>query len=292
MYPTLLGRVCLAAQTAPRLLHAQPRSSFSVYSRVFSPVTGAGASDKSTSAACEKSRARTVTSTTTTTTKKKKVSSTARAPTKKPAKTTTAKKSVKKTPAKRKPVKKAEDGKLKVTKAMMPPTKPGSMFMFYWKHVQTTLPKSLNLKQSNENIGVAAARWRAMSDAEKEPYHTQARDALAKHELAKQEWWRTADPALIRAINEKRVARKKPKIAAQRAREDRGPANAYALFTTDQVQTQMAASTITPEGTRDVFRETAKKWKGLPEVEKAEWRERARKGREEWKVRQKQASSG
>lgn len=63
-----------------------------------------------------------------------------------------------------------------------------------------------------------------------QPYHTQARDALAKHELAKQEWWRTADPALIRAINEKRVARKKPKIAAQRAREDRGPANAYALY--------------------------------------------------------------
>lgn len=99
-----------------------------------------------------------------------------------------------------------------------------------YKTLQKDVLKQPSAQEMIEQTQRAAERWRAMSEAEEEPYCTEARAASAHPILASLEWWRTADQRLVRAVNRVRAAQNKKRLFSKRAQEDRKPPNAYAVY--------------------------------------------------------------
>ncbi|TFK97689.1 hypothetical protein BDV98DRAFT_607385 [Pterulicium gracile] len=261
-----LTRVSLVARTVPCSVNVSQRLSFSVYPRVSFPAAAAAAKSASEKT---KSQAKPTAAAKKTTTKSAAA-----------AKKTTGKKvtAAKKVVKKKKPAKKPEEVKFKLTKEMMPPKKPGSPFVFYVAKVRADSPKAETTKEGAEIMVKAGEQWRALSDAEKAPYCAEHEAALAKYTLARDEWWRNADKSLVRVINEKRMAKKKPKMTSKRAPGDKYPGSPYSFFISHQIRT----STLTSGGSKSVFREGGELWKSLPDKEKAHWQDLARKAREVW----------
>ncbi|KAJ7182708.1 hypothetical protein C8R43DRAFT_940815 [Mycena crocata] len=163
----------------------------------------------------------------------------------KPPKAATAKASPKKKPAAAKPAKKAAPKKKKVvkkaavkppkkkvtpakvpriTKAQGPPSRGGAPYTLF---SQEFMAANVG-KPFVENARAAGAAWRALSDAEKQPYYTKASAEKEVARKAYDQWMKDVDPELLKRINAQRKERKMPRLVNHMA--PKRPLTPYMLF--------------------------------------------------------------
>ncbi|KAF7368980.1 hypothetical protein MVEN_00224400 [Mycena venus] len=96
----------------------------------------------------------------------------------------------------------------RVTKAQGPPSRGGGPYMVFSKEYFKNHPTGSVVERAR----AAGAEWRALSDAEKQPYYAQAASEKAKAAQFVSEYFATVDPALLRRLNRQRKAANKPRI--------------------------------------------------------------------------------
>ncbi|KAF7377753.1 hypothetical protein MSAN_00198300 [Mycena sanguinolenta] len=164
----------------------------------------------------------------------------------------------------------------RVTRAQGPPSRGPTPFIVFASeyratHTEGTMP---------ERAAAAGAAWRALSEAERQPYYAQS---AAKREVAKEavaKYFSTVDPALLRRINAQRKTKKMPRIHNHTVpKRPMGPYLAFFMETRD-------ASVS--------FEESAKiagaAWKVLPQEEKDAYKNRYLEQYKVWKEQNPTAS--
>lgn len=177
----------------------------------------------------------------------------------------------------------AQEKKRKIPEDMMPPRQPPSPFALFCQ--KTDKPKLTSLEEANKHMSDSGERWKAMSDAEKEPYMAEIRALTETYNLAKDEWWKNASATLIRAINAQRAAKKKPRLSTSyhRAQEDKKPPNQYSLFVADTIRNIVAKN----DGVwvQQPLREVGERWRSMSDEDKAPWKKLADEKKAEWEAR-------
>ncbi|KAJ7100649.1 hypothetical protein B0H15DRAFT_927331 [Mycena belliarum] len=180
-----------------------------------------------------------------------------------PKKKVVKKKVLKKKPApkpKRKVVKKKAPPKpLRITKAMGPPTRGVTAFIaFMQEWAASPAASGLATLERAKNAGAA---WRALSDAEKQPYVARSKAIREAAKITRDKWFTDADPALLRRINKTRKEKKLPRIL--NPTKDKKPTSNFIRFMADFRQTLPSDMPLTEKS-----RQGGAVWRAMTAAEK------------------------
>ncbi|TFK69985.1 hypothetical protein BDN72DRAFT_878061 [Pluteus cervinus] len=194
----------------------------------------------------------------------------------KPKKRTLKKRAVvKKKPAK-KPVKKP----LVVKPNMLPPKKAISPYFRFYQSYLSGLPKPTSVEEVRVLASQCAQAWRALSESEKQPYVDAFAVDRIEHDKKRMEWFNNVDPAVLRAINKRKVAKGNRKIIKPRNPDaPKRPMTSFFLFANDH------RHSIDPSlKTTDKAKKLGEAWKSLPAEEKERYAKTAAEGRAEFRA--------
>ncbi|KAJ6551560.1 hypothetical protein B0H19DRAFT_1264222 [Mycena capillaripes] len=144
-------------------------------------------------------------------------------------------------------------------------------FIFYSKEFGKVHPDLPVLERAK----AAGLAWRALSDEEKVPYHAQAAAAKVAAQPAREKYFATVDPSVLRRLNLKRKAAKLPRI--------RAPAPSLPSSAPCQPSSQRRE----PGSSMPVVEQVklrAAEWHALPESEKEVYKRRYKEQLDQWRV--------
>ncbi|CAK5262263.1 unnamed protein product [Mycena citricolor] len=199
-----------------------------------------------------------------------------------------------KTPVKRKPKKKVVPKKApRILKSQGPPSRRSSTFLVFFQEYME--------KHGSERGGSiidfskeAGARYRAMSDAEKEPYAVKAREQTALRQAEYQKWIEEADPDFLRRLNKQLKASKKRRIVDKN--RVKKPVSGYIQQVSINPFSFLCSSFSRyfldnfKEGTpAERGKAAGAGWRQLSEAERQKYQAQAKVALDEWKAAQSNA---
>ncbi|TBU28217.1 high mobility group box domain-containing protein [Dichomitus squalens] len=201
-------------------------------------------------------------------------------------KTGTKKAATKKPKAKAKPKKVESDDpedrlkgplkSIKLKKEDLPPPKPATSFFLF---IREQYERKENVRTgvgAASNSSEIAARWKELSDTEKQPYREKAAALKAEYEAARARWFENADPRLIRAINAQRKAKNRLKIHSPLGSDPRRPLPAFIQYMReihDTLDVSIDRHANTQGYLAALGKAASEKWKALPEEERQRYRD-------------------
>ncbi|KAI0699743.1 hypothetical protein C8T65DRAFT_658992 [Cerioporus squamosus] len=204
----------------------------------------------------------------------------------------------KKAPTKKKPAKKAgrppkDDSEarfrkglmsVKVKRSELPPVKPISPYSLFVREQYKNAEITGSFGEKSTEI---AARWKQLSEEEKESYREKAESLKEQFAKEQEEWYKTTDPRILRAINAQRKAHNKLGIRVPQHLRDKRPLSPYMMYMVE-VRDSVELDLTLPR--RDAIMKQAgqvgKMWQDLPAEEKQRYADKFKKAIEEYRAKQ------
>ncbi|KAI0711679.1 hypothetical protein C8Q76DRAFT_737489 [Earliella scabrosa] len=196
-----------------------------------------------------------------------------------------------KTKAKKKATKPAKDDPdarfkkglkaVKIAKSERPPLKSITTYSLYLRDQCGAIGNPGAFATRSKEL---AARWRAMSDEEKQPYKDQAAEARKKFEQDRMEWFTKTDPRILRALNMQRKAKNLPLVHVPAGVRPKRPMGSYMLFSNEVRDTLEFPDLGGREALIARSRKIAEMWNGLSPEQKQRYTDEYKKNLAEFKA--------
>ncbi|KAJ7267443.1 hypothetical protein C8J57DRAFT_1717798 [Mycena rebaudengoi] len=150
---------------------------------------------------------------------------------------------------------------LRITKSICPPPRTMTAYIMFSQEYMAARPVSPGDKYITKDRQVAVATaWKALSEAEKEPYRVKSQEERARRQIAYEKFMAEVDPKLLYKINAHRRAKKLPVFKNPLA--PKRPLSAYMRFAQDHRVTIPAGPAM------ETGAAIGAAWRALPQSEK------------------------
>ncbi|EKM53011.1 uncharacterized protein PHACADRAFT_259183 [Phanerochaete carnosa HHB-10118-sp] len=166
-----------------------------------------------------------------------------------------------------------------------PPKMPAGPWLLFWKRYMAGRGiKSLD--ETHEVIKEASSTWRAMSEAEKQPFRDESAAARVEYAKRRNEYFTTVDRKILNELNRRRTARDPNASRLRRKSKNSGqPAPPFVAWFNETFRQRYA--TENPDlPARDVAKHAGEVWRGMSDGDKQPHVDRARQAIKEWKAKQ------
>ncbi|KAL4266328.1 HMG box domain-containing protein [Pleurotus pulmonarius] len=176
----------------------------------------------------------------------------------------------------------------RVTLAMAPPRGyPGAFILFHKQRVMEGRSPSKSMDEAKQSARDSGNAWRALSEAEKEPFLKQAQVLREEYRKKREEYFENNDPKILKAINKKRVAKGHNKLRNHRpAGQEPRPLSAYFRFMREFRYTSEASHL----GGVAAARTAGERWRAMSEEEKDVYKQAWLADKAEWEKRRESSS--
>ncbi|KIK03217.1 hypothetical protein K443DRAFT_676882 [Laccaria amethystina LaAM-08-1] len=171
-----------------------------------------------------------------------------------------------------------------ITREMLPPKHIPGPFVRFMVAENAKSPKVTTIKDGQARVAELAAKWRTLSEEEKES-HRASEQEVAAYRAAKKEWEDKTPADIQWAFKNKGKAKGSGKVHI-RITDEKRKYNAYILFVKNYYETVYASSRKPGEGAIQFGAEAAKAWNALSEEERDAWRQKSVAAKAEWAARQ------
>jgi len=258
MFSLLVRRVVARVPTTPALLNATPRLSsatrlawsraFTTTPRVLEPAAAVATKKKASTTSTDKKSTGRV----------KKSAIKKRTAEKRAVKRSVAKKKT----IKKKAIKKPSTTQPALTKDQLPPKRPLQAFVLF--SLEFKERSSLSENSFIEKSKLAGEAWRALSDAEKEPYHERYKAQCATYQQAKEQYLQNTPPDILRRVRAKHKERYERRLKRDPSRARHGSAFSYYFTNWYRIEGKaIHGGKITL-----AMKDAASRWRNMSEEEK------------------------
>jgi len=175
--------------------------------------------------------------------------------------------------------------KVTINSEVLPPKMPGNPFTQWLRDWLTTQPKNETLKIAQNNIKRGSQIWNELPEDEKQQYREKTHALMDEYRRRMEEWREKVDPAVLRELNRRRVAK-----GHNRIRGPRRPMNGFVRF-------YMHVRSEYPRAEEDQkthFKATAERassqWRAMSDAEKAEYNDVAKADFAAWREKRRPES--
>ncbi|KAH9061180.1 hypothetical protein EDB87DRAFT_1612353 [Lactarius vividus] len=186
---------------------------------------------------------------------------------------------------KRRGKKASAEQKIIIQHGDLPPKRPGGSFSLFFSEWIRTQPKADGILASQNYVRQAAQTWHTVSEDDKQRYKEKSESLMTEYNRRMEEWRKKIDPALLRELNRRRVAKGLPRI--------RGPSGDRPLSGFFRYLREVREN-ISREQAPDHFKATAlaqragSQWKAMSEAEKAKYSDPANAELAAWSEKRKE----
>ncbi|RPD56521.1 hypothetical protein L226DRAFT_531339 [Lentinus tigrinus ALCF2SS1-7] len=171
---------------------------------------------------------------------------------------------------------------VKVKKSELPPVKPTTAYSLFLREQYKEIGQTGTFGEKSTEI---AARWKQLSEAEKQRYFEQAESLKEAFAKTQEEWYKNTDPRILRAINVKRRAENKPLIHMPTHLRNKRPLSSYMRYMLEvRDSVELDPSLSTKEALNKRAAQIGKMWHELPAQEKQRYTDQYHKELEEYKA--------
>ncbi|KAH9975266.1 hypothetical protein BGW80DRAFT_1559158 [Lactifluus volemus] len=177
--------------------------------------------------------------------------------------------------------------KIKIEPKDLPPSRPGSAFILWYRDWYRSLPKAENIQTAQKNAATGAQIWHALPDHDKQQYREKFNDLRTEYKQRLDEWRENIDPAIVRELNRRRVSKGLNRI---RSAGDGRPMSGFLRYIRQVWEENPRTEGDHPAHFKAMSERASSQWKAMSDAEKAKYNDPAKDDFAAWRERRKAKS--